>query len=78
MTNLKQSILNFITCSRRCDSRNPDLMFQSLDPSLLKGIACGHLDAVHFARQEMVHRGLGKNGTWVGFDDAAREWCIKF
>lgn len=58
------------------DDKNPNLMFQTLDGSLLRQIASGRIDAQKYARQEMANRGLGKNGRWVGFEQAAKEWRV--
>jgi hypothetical protein len=30
------------------------------------------------AKKELCNRGLGKNGRWVGFEQAAKEWGVKW
>ena len=53
------------------DDRNPHFMFQGFNTDLLLAIASGELDAVSLARTELSHRGVNKDGKWVGFDRSA-------
>lgn len=39
---------------------------------VLAAAARGELDLNLIAREELVARGLDKNGVWVGFDQAAK------
>jgi len=58
------------------DDLNPLFVFQMTHTDLLVAIAAGNLDAVQLAREELAKRGLGKAGTWVGFDHAEAEWGL--
>lgn len=40
-------------------------------------LARGHVDARRLMKEEMASRGLGKNGEWVGFEQAAKVWGVK-
>ena len=57
------------------DDLNPLFLFQMTHNDLLVAIATGKLDAVQLAREELANRGIGKAGTWVGFERAAFEWA---
>jgi len=59
------------------DETNPKFMFQIIHTNLVKAVALGRLDAQELAKREMVNRGLGKNGKWVGFEQAAKEWRVR-
>ena len=56
------------------DELNPLFIFLMTHNELLVAIATGKLDAVQLAREELANRGMGKAGTWVGFDRAEAEW----
>jgi hypothetical protein len=56
------------------DDKNPDFIFQGTHTKLLLAIAAGKLDAKAAAKKELANRGLGKSGTWVGFDKAREMW----
>ena len=58
------------------DELNPLFVFQMTHNELLVAIATGKLDAVQLAREELAARGMGKAGTWVGFDRAEAEWGL--
>lgn len=58
------------------DETNPDFLFSMTHVKLVKAVATGRLDAKKLAQREMANRGLGKNGKWVGFDQAAKEWKV--
>jgi len=52
------------------DELNPAFLFQGTLTALLVEIAAGRLDAKELARWELSSRGLGQDGTWVGFPKA--------
>ncbi|MBU6429767.1 MAG: hypothetical protein KGR26_12200 [Cyanobacteria bacterium REEB65] len=58
------------------DDLNPLFVFQMTHNELLVAIATGKIDAVQLAREELANRGMGKTGTWVGFDRAASDWDL--
>ena len=58
------------------DELNPLFVFQMTHNDLLVAIAIGKLDAVQLAREELANRGMGKAGSWVGFDRAEAEWGL--
>ncbi|MDG9925001.1 MULTISPECIES: hypothetical protein [unclassified Pseudomonas] len=47
---------------------------QPLPTELLKAMARGEVDAQAVAAQLMAGRGLDRDGKWVGFERAAKEW----
>lgn len=60
------------------DELNPKYMFQTTYTALLVDIATGKVDAKAYARMELANRGLGKNGKWVGFEQAYKDWGLKY
>ncbi len=58
------------------DELNPLFVFQMTHNELLVAIATGKLDTVQLAREELANRGMGKAGSWVGFDRAEAEWGL--
>ncbi len=58
------------------DEENPDYMFQMIHTKLLLMVATKKIDAVKLAKTELAQRGLGKSGSWVGFDKAKTEWGV--
>ena len=58
------------------DELNPLFVFQMTHNDLLVAIATGKIDAVQLAREELANRGMGKTGSWVGFDRAEAEWGL--
>lgn len=58
------------------DELNPLFVFQMTHTDLLVQIATGKLDALQMVREELANRGMGKAGTWVGFDSAETEWGL--
>ena len=58
------------------DDLNPVYMFSLTQTELLVQIATGKIDAVDYARAELANRGIGKNGVWVGFKEAERQWEV--
>ena len=58
------------------DELNPLFVFQMTHNDLLVAIATGKIDAVQLAKEELANRGMGKEGTWVGFDRAEAEWGL--
>ena len=41
---------------------------------MLLKIAKGEIDAVAYAKKELINRGTGRDGKWAGFSEAARQW----
>lgn len=58
------------------DELNPLFVFQMTHNELLVAIATSKLDAVQLAQEELANRGMGKAGSWVGFDRAEAEWGL--
>ena len=56
------------------DGQNPELAFRPMDTKLVIQFATGKLDAVQFAKGEMINRGFDQYGKWVGFEQAAQIW----
>lgn len=56
------------------DSENPKFLYSLTDTTLLLQVANGTIDPLELAKLELVARGLGKSGEWVGFDQAKKEW----
>ena len=56
------------------DDLNKLLIFSQTHNDLLVAIALGKIDPVQLAKDELANRGVGKAGTWVGFDRAEAEW----
>jgi hypothetical protein len=56
------------------DEQNPDYIFSLTTTLLLLRIARGELNANDYVRKELVNRGIGRHGLWVGFPEAARQW----
>jgi hypothetical protein len=59
------------------DEKNPKLMFNGIDTSLLVQIAQGKLKTQEYAKYELQNRGFGKKGEWVGFEDSQKIWKSK-
>lgn len=47
---------------------------QPLPTELLQAMAKGEVDVQAVAAQLMAGRGLDREGKWVGFERAAKEW----
>lgn len=47
---------------------------QPLPTELLLAMALGEVDMEAVAARVMTERGLDKQGCWVGFERAAKEW----
>lgn len=47
---------------------------QPLPTELLLAMALGEVDMQAVAARAMTERGLDKQGRWVGFERAAKEW----
>ena len=58
------------------DEENPDYMFQMIHTKLLLMVANKKIDVAKMAKQELAQRGLGKSGSWVGFDKAKEQWGV--
>ncbi len=58
------------------DEDNPEFLFNAINTSLLKDIINGKIDPVYLAKKEMANRGLNKNGKWISFDKARREYNL--
>ena len=56
------------------DELNPDFIFSLTKGELLLKIAKGEIDAVAYAKKELINRGTGTNGKWAGFPEAAKQW----
>lgn len=65
------------TNSELPDDLNPEYMFSITPSELLIQIAIGKIDAIDYARKELAARGTGKNGVWVGFKEAERQWDVR-
>ena len=59
------------------DDLNPKYMFNMTATTILVDIASGKINAVDYARTQLANRGIGKNGVWVGFAEAAKQWEVK-
>ena len=59
------------------DDDNPQFIFNSTNTELLLQLADDKLDAVYLAKKELINRGIGKNGTWSGFTEAAKQWLVQ-
>jgi len=64
--------------SEIADEFNPDYMFQTMYTKLVVDIAAGKIDAKLYAKKELSNRGIGKSGRWVGFEQATKEWGLKW
>ncbi len=51
-------------------------IFQGIDTDVLLEIVTGKVDPGELVRIELAHRGLGKDGAWVGFPQARQLWGI--
>lgn len=58
------------------DDENPQFIFSTTNTELLLQIANDKLDAAYLAIKELINRGIGKNGTWSGFSEAAKQWLV--
>ena len=58
------------------DDLNPEYVFNTVHTELLLKLATGAVNAQELARKQMTSRGLGRNGEWIGFDQAKKEWGI--
>ncbi len=45
---------------------------QIAEAKVLAAVARGEIDLNRIAREELANRGLGKNGEWVGFEQARK------
>lgn len=59
------------------DEDNPEYLFSTTSVALLVQLATGKIDAKKLAATELANQGLGKNGKWVGFEKAKKEWGVK-
>lgn len=58
------------------DELNPKYVFNTVYTELLLKLASGAVDAQELACKEMACRGLGRNGEWVGFAQAKKQWNV--
>lgn len=58
------------------DELNPDFIFNLTKTELLIKIARGEVDATLSAIKQLIDRGIGTNGKWIGFPQAARDWYL--
>ena len=63
-----KSILKEIDNIRLMDALNPKYLFSTTHRELLVQIANGRLKVKKLARKELAHRGLNKEGFWIGYD----------
>ena len=59
------------------DDENPEYLFNGVSTKLMVAIANGKLDAKKLAKKQLVNRGLGKKGEWIGFPQAEKLWGVK-
>ena len=52
------------------DFKNPEFIFSTTPTSLLTKIVKGEIEPVQLAKKQLVNRGQGENGEWVGFKNA--------
>ena len=61
--------------ARRLGTKMDDAaVLQSAGVEFLLAAATGNIDLNAMARAELAARGLGVDGQWVGFREAARDW----
>jgi hypothetical protein len=58
------------------DDLNPEYLFNTVHTELLLKLATGAVNAQKLACKNMASRGLGRNGEWIGFDQAKKEWNL--
>ena len=51
-------------------------IFQGIDTVVLLEIVTGKVDPTELVRIELASRGMGKDGTWVGFPQARQLWGV--
>ena len=56
------------------DSDNPRFIFSMTSTKLLLDILNDGINPLYLARKELINRGIGTSGTWVGFEQAEKEW----
>jgi len=56
------------------DELNPKFIFSNVNTNLLVDAISGKLNLQNLAMNELVARGLDKEGLWVGFEKAKREF----
>jgi len=59
------------------DDLNPKYIFKLTATTLLVAIAKREIKPIELAKKELANRGIGKDGFWVGFDNAKKEWGLK-
>lgn len=59
------------------DDKNPSFMWSRTNNILLLSILNGKFDPLEYAKREMVNRGIGKNGEFIGFEEAGKLWKPK-
>lgn len=52
------------------------LILQVANIRLVHAAALGQVDLQALAKEHMASSGLGKDGQWVGFEAAAKEWGV--
>lgn len=52
-------------------------VLQIADTKAILAAALGEVSLLALAQREMASRGLGKNGLWVGFERAKKEWAVR-
>lgn len=54
------------------DEQNPRYIFSLTHSELLCKIVKGELDPIYHAKAELCNRGVGTDGTWIGFIEAEK------
>jgi hypothetical protein len=56
------------------DEKNPMFMFQQIDTELLIKALDGDIPVRDLMKQELINRGLNREGKWVGDKEALMDW----
>lgn len=67
-------MMNTVITGALKDDENPIFIFSMTSTKLLAAISKGDINALNLARQELINRGIGTGGHWVGFKQAKIEW----
>lgn len=59
------------------EDQNPKFLFTSTNTKLLLKIAIGKINCQEYAKRELVNRGFGSKGEWIGFKEAENYWKPK-
>ena len=61
---------------RMPDDINPLFLFSCVTSELLSQIVKGEIDPIYLAKIELVNRGCGSEGEWIGFNNAKKEFNL--